>query len=197
MNTNPAAPTYEPRSSVLVNGEMVHFKPMEPSDLGLLQLFFAGIPEKEAESLREDVKSPETIERWIQELDYRWVFPLLAMDEEQQNVIAVSSLHFQKGVYRHMAEMRIVVGKSYRKLGLGSALIKELVEVANRSKLHFLKAEVPLENQLAIRAFRQLGFEVKCTLERYFMTRQGGTRDVALMMKRLMIEMEEDFFFVF
>lgn len=197
MSTDPTAPVYEPRASVLVNGELVHFKPMEPPDMEPLHLFFAGIPEKEAESLREDVKSPETIERWIRELDYRRVFPLLAMDEEMRNIIAVSSLHFQKGVYRHIAEMRIVVGKSYRKLGLGSALIKELVEVANRSKLHFLKAEVPVDNQLAIRAFRQLGFEVKCILERYFMTRQGETRDVALMMKRLMVEMEEDFFFVF
>jgi ribosomal protein S18 acetylase RimI-like enzyme len=43
--------------------------------------------------------------------------------------------------------------------------------VANRLGLHFLKAEVPVENQLAVRAFRQLGFEVKCTLDRYFMTR--------------------------
>lgn len=197
MNTDPAAEIYESRESVLVNGEMVHFRRMEPSDQEALRLFFAGIPEKEADSLREDVKSPETIANWIRTMDYRHIFPLLATDEASRNIIAVSSLHYQVGVYRHIAEMRIVVGKNYRKLGLGSALVKELVEVGNRSGLHFLKAEVPVENQLAIRAFRQLGFEVKCTLERYFMTRTGETRDVALMMKRLLVEMEDDFFFVF
>ncbi len=197
MKTDQGAESYEPRSSVLVNGEMVHFRLLTPADVELLREFFFSIPETEAANLRHDIRNPETADRWIQKLDYRKVFPLLALDEEAQRVIAVASLHFLEGVYRHIAEMRIVVGKAYRQLGLGSALIKELIEVANRLGLHFLKAEVPMENQLAIRAFRQLGFEVKCTLERYYMTRLGETRDIVLMMKRLLVELEEDLFFVF
>ncbi|MCU0573351.1 MAG: GNAT family N-acetyltransferase [Syntrophobacteraceae bacterium] len=188
---------YEPRSSVLVNGEMVHFRCLRASDEELLRSFFLSIPETEAANLRHDIRSPEVVSSWVHSLDFKRVFPLMAMDEELQNIIAVSSLHFQKGVYRHIAEIRIVVGKAYRKLGLGSALIKELIEVANRLGLHFLKAEVPMENQLAIRAFRQLGFEVKCTLERYYMTRSGDTKDIVLMIKRLLVELEEDLFFVF
>jgi L-amino acid N-acyltransferase YncA len=197
MKTDQGVEAYEPRSSVLVNGEMVHFKPLSPSDGELLREFFFSIPEKEAASLRHDIRNPEIVDRWIQNLDYRKVFPLLAMDEKAKRVIAVASLHFLEGVYRHIAEIRIVVGKAYRQLGLGSALIKELIEVANRLGLHFLKAEVPMENQLAVRAFRQLGFEVKCTLERYYITRVGETRDIVLMLKRLLVEMEEDLFFVF
>lgn len=197
MKTDQGAESYEPRSSVLVNGEMVHFRLLTPADVQLLREFFFSIPEIEAANLRHDIRNPETADRWIQNMDYRRVFPLLAMDEESQAVIAVASLHFQEGVYRHIAEIRIVVGRAYRQLGLGSALIKELIEVANRLGLHFLKAEVPMENQLAIRAFRQLGFEVKCTLERYYMTRAGETRDIVLMLKRLLVELEEDLFFVF
>ncbi len=188
---------FEPRSSVLVNGEMVHFRTIEPSDEELLRAFFLSIPEAEAASLRHDIRDPETVSSWVRNRDFRRVFPLLAMDEDRRNIIAVASLHFQEGVYRHIAEIRIVVGKAYRKLGLGSALIKELIEVANRLGLHFLKAEIPMENQLAIRAFRQLGFEVKCTLERYYLTRSGETKDILLMMKRLLVELEEDLFFVF
>ncbi|MDY6910292.1 MAG: hypothetical protein SWC40_10200 [Thermodesulfobacteriota bacterium] len=59
------------------------------------------------------------------------------------------------------------------------------------------KAEILAENQLAVKAFRQLGFEVKCTLEDYFMTAAGKTRDVVLMMKRLRFDLVEDFFYVF
>jgi L-amino acid N-acyltransferase YncA len=197
MLTDQVAAVYEPRSSLLVSGEMVHFRSVTSSDEGLLNDFFLNIPEKEAVSLRHDIRNPEVVRFWVQNLDFKRVFPLMAMDEEGRNVIAVSSLHFQRGVYRHIAEVRIVVGKAYRKLGLGSALIKELIEVANRLGLHFLKAEVPVENQLAVRAFRQLGFEVKCTLDRYFMTRAEETRDIVLMIKRLLVEMEEDLFFVF
>ncbi|MBZ4660764.1 MAG: family N-acetyltransferase, partial [Desulfacinum sp.] len=71
------------------------------------------------------------------------------------------------------------------------------VEIATRRGLYFLKAKVLTENQLALRAFRQLGFEVKATLEDYFMTMDGKTKDVALMLKRLRFDMEEDFFYVF
>jgi L-amino acid N-acyltransferase YncA len=197
MSNRSVVEVYEPRESVLVNGEKVYFRPMDPSDEKELNTFFGGIPDKEAETLREDVKSPDTIAAWIGTMDFRRVFPLLATSETSRHIVAASSLHYQEGVYRHIAELRIVVGLQYRKLGLGSALIKELIEVANRSGLHFMKAEIPVENKLAIRAFRQLGFELKCTLERYFMTRAGGTCDVAFMMKRLLVEMEEDFFYVF
>lgn len=194
---DPETDLYEPRSSVLVNGEMVHFRTLQSSDEELLTSFFLSIPEAEAASLRHDIRDPEVVKSWVRNLDFRRVFPLMALDEELRNIIAVASLHFQQGVYRHIAEIRIVVGKAYRKLGLGSALIKELIEVGNRLGLHFLKAEVPMENQLAIRAFRQLGFEVKCTLERYYMTRSGETKDIVLMIKRLLVELEEDLFFVF
>jgi L-amino acid N-acyltransferase YncA len=197
MKKHPVVEIYEPRESVLVNGEKVCFRPMDPSHEEGLNTFFGGIPDKEAESLRDNVKSPDTIAAWIRTMDFGRVFPLLATSETSRHIVAASSLHFQGGVYRHIAELRIVVGLQYRKLGLGSALIKELIEVANRSGLHFMKAEIPVENQLAIRAFRQLGFELKCTLERYFMTRAGDTSDVAFMMKRLLVEMEEDFFYIF
>jgi hypothetical protein len=59
------------------------------------------------------------------------------------------------------------------------------------------KAEILVEKQLAVKVLRQLGFKVKCTLEDYFMTAAGKTRDVVLMMKRLRFDVEEDFFYVF
>jgi hypothetical protein len=63
--------------------------------------------------------------------------------------------------------------------------------------LHFLKAEILSENKLALKAFRQLGFEVKVTLEGCYMTQRGEPRDVVLMLKRLTINMEEDMFYLF
>ncbi len=188
---------YVPRQAVLINGEMVMFKLLQTSDEAALKSFFARASDRETETLRDDVRNPEVISRWIQNLDYQRVLPLLAWDEAGKDIAGVATLHFMRSVYQHIADVRIFVGTAYRKLGLGSAMIKELIEIANQLELHFLRAEILKENELAIKAFRQLGFEVKCSLEKYFMTGDGKTRDVVLLMKRLQAEMEEDFFYLF
>jgi len=191
------AEDYTPKTSILINGEMVCFRPLTVSDELALKCFFTEISEREAETLRDDVRDPETIYRWIQTIDYRSTLPLLVWNEPLDRIVGVGSLHYMSGVHRHIADIRIVVGKSHRKLGLGSAMIKELVELGTQQGLHFLSAEILTDNQLAIKAFRQLGFEAKCTLEEFFLTRKGEFRDVVLMLKRLRINMEEDFFYVF
>lgn len=189
---------YPPKRSVLINGDVVVFKLLEKSDEAALKAFFAQVPDREADTLRDDVQDPDTITRWVENLDYQRVLPLLSLDESQEHIVGVSSLHLIRGVYRHIADVRIFVGKGYRRLGLGSAMIKELIEIGNRLGLYFLRAEILTENQLAIKAFRQLGFEAKCNLEDGFMAlKKNETRDVMLMMKRLQINMEEDFFYVF
>lgn len=189
---------FPPKRSVLINGDMVVFKLLQKSDGEALKAFFSQVPDSEVETLRDDVKHPDTVARWVANLDYRRVMPLVSWDESQESVVGVSSLHLMQGVYRHIADVRIFVGKGYRRLGLGSAMIKELIEIGNKLGLYFLRAEILTENQLAVKAFRQLGFEAKCNLEDGFMSLNSSrTRDVMLMMKRLQVNLEEDFFYVF
>jgi L-amino acid N-acyltransferase YncA len=189
---------YPPKLSILINGDAVTFKLLEKGDRPALESFFSQVSEQEAEALRDDVRDPNTIGRWIETLDYNRVLPLVSWNEPLDHIVGVSSLHLTRGVYRHIADVRIFVGKGYRRLGLGSAMIKELIEIGNKIGLYFLRAEVLADNQLAVKAFRQLGFESKCNLEDGFLTlRKGETRDLMLMMKRLQINMEEDFFYVF
>lgn len=189
---------YPPKRSILINGDVVIFKLLEKSDETALKSFFSQVPDHEAEALRDEVRDPNIIAHWIENLDYQRVLPVVSWDESLEQVVGVSSLHLMRGVYRHIADVRILIGKGYRRLGLGSAMIKELIEIGNRVGLYFLRAEILAENQLAVKAFRQLGFESKCNLEDGFMTLQKGeTRDVILMTKRLQINLEEDFFYVF
>jgi L-amino acid N-acyltransferase YncA len=188
---------YAPKTSVLISGDMVTFRLLEKEDELLLRDFFSRIPERESDTLRDDVRDPSTISDWIKFLDYSRILPLVAVTESTERFAAVATLHFMRGVHRHIADVRIVVGKDFRKLGMGSAMIKELIELGTRESLHYLRAEILTENQLAIKAFRQLGFEAKCTLEGYFLTRKGEARDVLLMLKRLRVDLEEDLFYLF
>lgn len=189
---------YPPKRSILINGDAVLFKLLQKSDGEALKDFFSQVTDNEAETLRDDVKHPDTVARWVANLNYQKVLPLVSWDEAEEGIVGVSSLHLMSGVYRHIADVRILVGKGYRRLGLGSAMIKELIDVGNRLGLYFLRAEILMENQLAVKAFRQLGFESKCNIEDGFMClNKSKTRDVMLMMKRLQVNLEEDFFYVF
>lgn len=197
MNKIPVEQLYAPRASILINGEKVHFRILEKADEADLKSFFGEITEQEAEKLRHDVRDPAVVTSWVSSLDYQRVLPVISLNEAMDHIIAVATMHFMTGVHRHIAEVRVVVGKDYRQLGLGSAMIKELIDAGNRLGIHFLKAEILAESELAIKAFRQLGFEVKCTLEKYFMNRRGEMHDVVLMIKRLIVQLEEEMFYLF
>jgi len=188
---------YPPKQRILINGEMVVFKLLEKSDGEALKDFFALVPDHEVDDLRENVRDPATISSWIQMLDYARVLPLVAWDESLRAIVALSTVHFKEGVYRHVAGVRIVVGTAYRRMGLGSAMIKELIELGSQQGLYFLKAEILSEKRLVIKAFRQLGFEYKGTFENYFMSRKGETRDIVLMVKMLRTSAEEEMFYEF
>ncbi len=188
---------YRPKTSVLINGDIVHFMLMTREDEDALKSFFGRIPESEADLLRNDVRNPTVIASWVDHIDYSRVLPLVAWNESKEAIAGVATLHFSQGAYRHIADVRIVVGIDYRKLGLGSGMIKELIEIGNQLGLHYLKAEILSENTLAIKAFRQLGFESRVTLEGFYLTRKGEPRDIILMLKPLTINMEEDMFYLF
>ena len=191
-----SASDYTPRTSILINGEMVLFRLLEKPDELALMDFFSHLSEHEVENLRQDVRAPATVSRLIHSLDYSRVLPLIAWDESVQAIVAVSILYFTAGVYRHIADISIVVGTNYRKLGVGSSMIKESIELGTRLGMYFLRAEI-LTNHLAIKAFRQLGFECRGTFENYFMARNGQTRDIVLMLKPLQANVEGAMFYEF
>jgi L-amino acid N-acyltransferase YncA len=192
-----AASDYPPKTSILINGEIVIFKLLEKPEGTALRDFFLQLSEGEVDDLRDDVHNPGTISAWIESLDYSKELPLIAWEESWKSIVAVSSLHFTEGVYRHIADVRIVVGKTHRKLGVGSALIKELIQLGTQLGVHLLRAEVLTENLLAAKAFRQMGFEYKGTFEDCFFTRKGQTRDIGIMLKFLRENMEDAMFYEF
>lgn len=73
-----AAPTYQmasyPKKLTLRDGRDVVIKPMLPGDREALLAFFRQIPGDDRYYLKEDVTSPEVIERWAAALDYHRAF---------------------------------------------------------------------------------------------------------------------------
>lgn len=167
----------------LGTGARVLLRPLLKEDLPRFKAFFDEAAESDVKFLKDNVKDPRVAERWIEYLNYDSVLPLAAVHDDK--IVGDCSLHRGKGSSRHIGELRIYLAHEFRGVGLGSKMINEMCEVAKKMRLTLLTAEIVLDQTRVIEAFGRLGFNLRCTLNDYFMRADGETHDVALMIKRL------------
>ena len=167
----------------LRDGTRVLLRMLEPGDRDQLQAMFASISSDDVNYMRDNVKDPVVIQKWIDELDYSQVVPLVAVVNE--DIVGDVTLHLGRGPYSHTAEVRVFLTRSYRQCGLGTVMLKSLIDIAKKLNLHLLTVEIVADRITDIRAFQSLGFLLQTALPGYFMMRDGTTRDVALLVKQL------------
>jgi RimJ/RimL family protein N-acetyltransferase len=145
-----------------------------------LLAFFKALPNNDRLFLKEDVTNREVIERWIRELDYGSVLPLVA--EKESVIHGDATLHFNNhGWQTHMAEIRCVVSREYQQKGLGTALMRELVSFADQKGISKISAKMMDIQESAQRAFQKLGFKKAAELKDFVTDIQGKTHNLVVM----------------
>jgi L-amino acid N-acyltransferase YncA len=147
-----------------------------------LDRLFRDTPAEEVRFLKYDVKAPRWLEAWTKGLNYRQVLPLAAVDLEEHRFLAGALLKRGRRTAGHTAEVQLLVPGPYRDLGLDALLLVELISLAGQMDLQLLKAEVAVEDQPAIRTFRDQGFKIRAAMDNYFLDRDGVTHDVVLLL---------------
>ena len=164
----------------LRDGAHVLLRVMMPEDKQGLEALFAPLSDDDLLYFRDDVRDPEVIQRWGEDLDYERVLPLLALVREQ--IVGQATLHFGRGPKRHLGEVRIFLSKDFRQRGLGSRMLATLIDLAKKEGLNTLIAEIVIDQTRVIKAFQRLGFTLRATYEDYFMLPDGDMRDVVVLM---------------
>ena len=168
----------------LKDGMSVILRPLKRQDERGLIAFFSELTEEDRLFLRNDVSSVQVIRSWINTLDYRRVFPLLALNGDK--IIANGSLHRKPYNWmRHMGEVRVVVASDYRKKGLGRVMADELVANAEDEDLEKLSAEVVINQKSALELFTRVGFQQEATLKGYVLDNTGKNRDLIVMTREI------------
>ena len=177
----------------LSNGKRIMFRILNNQDReGLIHLF-QDAPDEDIRFLKQDVKNQKLINYWIDQIDCHKVLPLVAVDLEDNRLIADATLHRGKHAAKHIGEIRIFVSRPFRNLGLGSLMLEEVLSLALKENLQWLRAEVLADHKKVIKAFRTKGFEIKATLDDYFIRKDGVTHDVVLMMRPVLKKEEAEF----
>jgi GNAT superfamily N-acetyltransferase len=113
---------------------------MVTSDVEGLLDYFLRLPEQDRFYLKEDVTARSVIEGWAQKLDYDRALPLLAL--EGAKIVADAMLLRRRGDARsHVGEIRTTVDPEYRGRGLGTGIMRELIEIAYDADLEFVLFE--------------------------------------------------------
>jgi RimJ/RimL family protein N-acetyltransferase len=168
------------KEGVLKDGSRVWLRPLVKEDREKLLQFFQGLDARELSFLRNDVRDPAVIDRWVNHIDYNRVFPLVA--EAEGRIVGDITLHMRKvGWKRHLGNVRVVVAKDYQGRGLGTLLINEIVELAGEFGLEKLVAEIHLQATSAFAAFKKAGFSVKAVFEDLVKDPSGQSSDLVVM----------------
>ncbi len=159
---------------------------------GFIRLF-KEISAPDALRLHQDFTDPEVIDYWIEHVDYRRVLPLVAVDLSANRIVANANLYKGKHTAKHIGEIRIFVSEPYRHLGLGSLILDEMLRLAMKENLKWLKAEVAAQDKTMIKALRRKDFHIRAILEDFFLAKDGKTYDVALMVRSVIKDDEAEF----
>ncbi len=173
----------------LSDGGRVLLRPLSAEDRKALVELFEYISPEDSRYMRHNVIDSELVSKWVDELDYDRVLPIVAVVNER--IVGSATLHFFEGPARHRAEVRIYLAKEIRRRGVGSRMIQALIDMAKRRNIYMIEAQIINEQATVIRAFKNLGFVRKCILDNYFILPDGELRDVAHLILRLRESAEE------
>jgi RimJ/RimL family protein N-acetyltransferase len=147
-----------------------------------------------AEDLRfckHDLKDLNLLNHWLDHINSPRLLPLAALDLENNQLIAAGTLLRGKHSANHIGEIKLFIAKPFRNLGLGSTILDELMLLAAQENLHWVKAEVVLDQKEMIKALRNKGFQIRANLEDFFMRKDGMTHDLVLMMRAVSEKADE------
>lgn len=167
----------------LPDGSRLLLRPLSEDDKEALVDLFARASEEDLRYFRDDAADPAVVESWVDNLDLQNVYPLVAVIEDK--IVGDATLHFRERHHRHLAWVRIFLDPAYRRRGIGTLMLRSLIEIAQRLGLQQLYIEVVSTQHEVIKALLGLGFQHEVTLHDYFMTRGGSTLDMSVLCLKL------------
>lgn len=110
-------------------------------------------------SLEYDLKTDEEMEAWHKEHD--GIYPVFVYEEDGK-VLGYASLSLFRGYigYRKTAEVSIFVSPDLRSRGVGSSLMKRLIDEAKKYDFHNLVSVITAINHRSINFHEKMGFKM-------------------------------------
>ena len=106
--------------------------------------------------LNDEIVDMEEEHRWFERSVKAGMLYLVARVEGK--VVGGASMHPQTEKRAHVAEFGIFICDGYRNLGLGTAMLKEFIEIAKKRGFEILQLSVFANNTRALNVYKKCGF---------------------------------------
>jgi RimJ/RimL family protein N-acetyltransferase len=148
------------RSFYAKDGRGVVLRMPKWEDLDDLLELINSLVEEGAEIIRDEKVSREEEIDWLSKtlasLEKNEIFFLVA--EVDGKVIASSDIRPLKGFERHVGVLGIIIKNGFRDVGIGTEMMKTLVEQASKMGLKVLTLSAFATNKRAIHVYEKVGF---------------------------------------
>jgi L-amino acid N-acyltransferase YncA len=169
-----------PKTTVLKNGTKLTIRPLIKDDEEALIDFFLSLAPEDRLRLKEDVSDPQVIKRWIYDLDYDNLLPLIALDGGQ--IVANGTLQFSPiGWTKHQGEVRVTCHRKYREIGLATVIVENLINIAKDFGLEQLTSEFAPTLDEAYSLAEKMGFKEAAVFKDFIKDSMGTYADLVLM----------------
>jgi len=179
----------------LKDNSNVLIRDVKKDDLRNLAAFFRSLPDKDRVYLRRDVRKRKVVEQMITDVVDRKARRLVAVVDDE--IVAEGALELDADSWKkHAGELRLVVGRSYQRKGLGMSMARELYHIAARRNLEELVVKMMRPQKGARKIFRKLGFQEVLIVPDYVTDLNGKKQDFILMrcdLEALWQELEDYF----
>jgi L-amino acid N-acyltransferase YncA len=164
----------------LKDGTDVIIRPMREDDLDRSFEFFQKLPEEDRIFLRVDVTKRHLVEHRIRAMARGTVKRLVALVGDK--IVADGALELaEHGWKEHVGELRLIVGRGYRRRGLGMLMARELYSLAAAEKVEEIVVRMMRPQYAAHSIFRKLGFHEEVLLPDYVKDLVGHRHDMVFM----------------
>jgi ribosomal protein S18 acetylase RimI-like enzyme len=172
--------------TIFNNGKRVKIRFLKKQDRDDLIIFFQYPHQKDIRFNNGDDKNSKVLDYcWSQE-NARQAITLVAQDMANSLPVAFLNLYRNQKASVENGEMQqILIIIPFQGQGSDSRLLDELIALASREQLCWLKLKVMADLEPVIQAFQSKKFEVRAIFEDYLMDPKGKMHDVALMIRQL------------
>ena len=138
------------------------------------------LPESDLSFMRRDITQPEAVDEWIRDIDQQQAISISV--EHDDAIIGYGTLyHDQRFWNRHIGEVRVLVSSNYRNLGIGTRVVRELMQFAQELSLDKVISYMSADDRGAQRMVSDLGFTAEALLADWVKTRDDRTHDLVIM----------------
>ena len=170
--------------TISVEGGEVDLRYMEPGDADAVLAFARSVPKHDLMFLPTDITTVEGVNGWVDDVLLGLAAVILATRAGE--IIGFGAVARHEAIWmRHIADLHVVVGTSWRGHGLGHRLASEGLTLARGLGVRRATTQMTLDQIAAMRTFRALAFVPVAVLHDQVSDTNGQTYDLLLMHRDL------------